>query len=276
MRYGILSDIHANLEALWATLRAMAAERVDRLLCCGDIVGYGANPNECCALIRFASSGRRKPSAAKLAASLRAAGVRSPDEVLAKIRRWRCRTVAGNHDWAVCGKEDAMRFNECARAAVAWQASHLDPENASFLAGLPLVHREGEVFLVHGAPYRPESWPYVLTLGHAERAFRHFPGNLCVIGHSHVPFAAVLETAGGCTARSVDPLKLEAGKRFLVNAGSVGQPRDGNPAACHLLLDLPTGKLSLRRIPYNVNTTRRKIRAAGLPDYLGDRLMRGE
>ncbi len=240
MRYAVLSDIHGNLEALEAVL-ADAAERADTVLCLGDVVGYGADPEACMELI----AGR--------AAAL----------------------VAGNHEHAVAGLLDLDWFNDYARAAVEWTRDRLDEDHRSYLAALPLVAEVGDATLVHASPERPEEWEYLVSPQDGFAAFPAFATRLCFVGHSHRPAAWSLGSSGPEFVAGAVELSLESGRRYIVNVGSVGQPRDRDPRAAYALWDADRGRLVIRRVAYDVDTARRKILAGGLPRLLADRLPRG-
>lgn len=242
MRYLVLSDIHANLAALEAVLAAAGA--VDAVWCLGDTVGYGPEPNECIERLR---------------------GL--PGLVC----------VAGNHDWAALGRVDLSEFNRDARVAAEWTARQLTPANRAWLAELPeRVEREGFT-LVHGSPRFP-IWEYVLTEAVAFESLAHFATLTCLVGHSHVP--VVFQEAGG--GRGVIAFLLTPGETFryrpvrsIINPGSVGQPRDGDPRASLILLDPDAGTLVYQRVPYPIEETQAHMRAAGLPPRLAARLSHG-
>jgi diadenosine tetraphosphatase ApaH/serine/threonine PP2A family protein phosphatase len=240
MRYAVLSDIHGNLEALEAVL-ADTGPRVDAILCLGDIVGYGADPGPCVELL-----GER-------------AG----------------RLVAGNHEHGVTGRLGLDWFNRWARTAAEWTRDQLDDDHCAFLARLPLRAEVDEATLVHASPDRPDEWEYLVSAEDGHDVFGAFQTRLCFVGHSHVP-GVWSEGAAGRDHRSgaVD-VELEAGRRYLVNVGSVGQPRDRDTRAAWVLWDAGARRVSLRRVAYDVERARRKILASGLPRYLADRLAVG-
>ncbi len=239
MRYLIVSDIHANLEALEAVLAA-AAGQYDRVVCCGDLVGYGADPN---AVVEWARAN--------------VAGV-----------------VRGNHDRAAVGMEDLEWFNPVARAAAMWTHRRLTPENAAYVRELPQGPRAVESFrLVHGSPLDEDE--YVLDAVEASQVFAYSPSTLDFFGHTHVQGGFVwrkgrIEPLGGSELLEFDP-----DGAYLVNPGSVGQPRDGDPRAAFVLYDPAGGFLSYRRVPYDVKKAQEKIVRAGLPPLLGERLAMG-
>jgi diadenosine tetraphosphatase ApaH/serine/threonine PP2A family protein phosphatase len=240
MRYAVLSDIHGNLEALRAVL-ADCAGRVDGLLCLGDLVGYGADPAACV-------------------------------EVMAERAQL---LVAGNHEWGVTGRLSLEWFNPMARAAAVWTAEVLGPAHNAWLATLPLTARLGEATLVHASPERPEEWTYVLTPADGYAALAAFDTRLAFVGHSHQPGHWSLGPAGRSRRAGAVDLQLAPSHRYLVNVGSVGQPRDGDPRASYAIWDCTDDRVSIRRVPYDLAQTRRKIEAAGLPRFLADRLASG-
>ena len=240
MRYGILGDVHGNLEALEVALEALASERVDRYLQMGDIVGYGADPNECIQILK------------------------DLDAVV----------VAGNHDEAVLGRLDAECFNEAAHAAVEWTRSNLRPSGRRFLESLPLVAIvDDEVTMVHSSPDEPDLFDYVLCHHDAARALECFDTRVCFIGHSHVPAAFILNS--GVEAVDAEELTLEEDQSALINVGAVGQPRDENPACAFAVYDSETTSYQLFRRPYDIDAAANKILDAGLPRLLAERLYLG-
>jgi diadenosine tetraphosphatase ApaH/serine/threonine PP2A family protein phosphatase len=240
VRYAVVSDIHGNLEALDAVL-ADATGRADAVLCLGDIVGYGADPRPC--IERLA--------------------------VRAQV------ITAGNHEHAVAGLLDLDWFNRYARAAAEWTREHLDDDHRSYLARLPLVAEVGDATLVHASPDHPEEWEYLLSAEDGFRAFAAFATRLCFVGHSHLPGVWSLGSTGPEWIPGAAEVDLEHGRRYLVNVGSVGQPRDRDPRAAYALWDAERGAIAIRRVVYDVEGARRKIIAGGLPQYLADRLAWG-
>jgi diadenosine tetraphosphatase ApaH/serine/threonine PP2A family protein phosphatase len=240
MRYAIISDIHSNLEALQAVLEDIAGQAVDQVLCLGDVVGYGADPNECVRLVRD-----------------RAAHI-----------------VAGNHDHAAVGKTDISYFNPHAKRAVSWTAKTLMLEHARFLCGLPYTLKLEGLFLVHATPSDPPAWNYLLSARVAEAEFAEFEEPVCLIGHSHQPL--IFSSGDGTRPWRGEKLTCSPDQRYIVNVGSVGQPRDGDPRACYALVDTAGKTLQLRRVRYDVRAAQRKILQAGLPPVLAVRLANGE
>ncbi len=246
MRVAVLSDVHANLEALEVVLEDVARRECDRVLCLGDFVGYGPNPTECVEVLRPQVEGRG---------------------------------VAGNHDWAAIGRLEITFFNPFAQEAIRWTQQALAAETADFLAALPTEWTQSAptpVLAVHGSPRDPIE-EYVLDVATAEENFRHRPFACCFHGHSHVP--AVYADSGGVVESrpfaADDPLRLDPSTRYLINVGSVGQPRDGDPRAAYALLDEEPAVVTLVRLPYNVARTQEKMVREGLPAMLVERLSVG-
>lgn len=243
MRYLVLSDIHSNLVALEAVLAH--AGPVDAVWCLGDTVGYGPQPNECVARVQ---------------------GL--PGLVC----------VAGNHDWAALGKVDLSDFNTEARLAAEWTARQLTPESRTWLAGLPERVESDDFTLVHGSPQHP-IWEYVLTSAVAAESFSHFGTQACLVGHSHVAVIFLEPGRQHATAPAVAPRLGEPFSyrpvRALINPGSVGQPRDGDPEASYLLVDTTAATVVYQRVPYAVGETQRRMRSEGLPPALAARLAYG-
>jgi diadenosine tetraphosphatase ApaH/serine/threonine PP2A family protein phosphatase len=240
MRYAVLSDIHANLEALRAVLADCRGE-VDGALCLGDLVGYGADPIPCIELL------------AERAVAL----------------------VAGNHEYGVTGKLALGWFNSYARTAAAWTAEQLDVDHRAYLGSLALTASVAEATLVHASPSRPDEWEYLITAEEGFDAFSAFDTRLCFIGHSHRPAYWSLGSTGPVWGSGAFDIALESGRRYLMNVGSVGQPRDRDPRACYAIWDRTARRITIRRVTYDVAEARRKIIAAGLPRLLADRLKNG-
>lgn len=247
MRFAILSDVHANQEALEVVLEDVARRECDQIVCLGDFVGYGPNPNECVEVLRSLVESR---------------------------------SVAGNHDWAAIGRLEITFFNTFAQEAIRWTQQALGPGTAEFLSALPTEWSHGGAtpyLAVHGSPRDPIE-EYVLDAATAEENFRHRPFALCFHGHSHVPGIFVDEEEGSVEARpflAEEPLRLDPSLRYLINVGSVGQPRDGDPRAAYAILDADPAVVTLIRLPYPVARTQEKMEREGLPAMLVERLSLG-
>jgi diadenosine tetraphosphatase ApaH/serine/threonine PP2A family protein phosphatase len=244
MRYLVLADIHANLEALQAVLDD--APDYDAVLCLGDLVGYGPNPNECVNLVR------QLPNLTSL---------------------------VGNHDWAALGKIDSSYFNSFARQAVDWTDQHLDPDVRAFLEELEPKILGEDFALAHGSPRDP-IWEYLEDETQGPGNFQEFETSFCLVGHTHVPRIFV-ESRNGATQVDIvmpqadDTLDMGRGDRYIINPGGIGQPRNGDPRAAYGLLDTDAKTFEFRRVPYDIPTTQEKIREAGLPPALASRLRLG-
>ena len=240
MKYGVFSDVHSNLEALEAVLRALEGERVDRLLCAGDLVGYGADPAPCLERVRTAGA---------------------------------C-VVCGNHDCAVTGRLGMDWFSENARVSLEWTAPRLPAAEKEYLGRLPYTWKDSEVTLVHSALDSPSSFRYVVDPEAAGTSFAAQETPVAFFGHTHVPGIFLLEQ-GMARFRRAERIALEPGQKALVNVGSVGQPRDGDPRAAYALYDSGSGVVEIRRVEYPVERAQRKIVEAGLPGFLARRLAVG-
>ncbi|MBI4834934.1 MAG: metallophosphoesterase family protein [Planctomycetes bacterium] len=241
MKYAIFSDIHGNLEALEAVMEKLAAEKPDRYICVGDIVGYGADPNECIKKVRAIPG---------------------------------CIIVAGNHDYAAIGTLNNGFFNDFAKSAISWTAKQLNEEEKKFLGGLKLVETLNSISVAHSNLYLPELFEYIQTSYDLQLGFNVMENPVCFIGHSHVPIFFSLQR--GSISFNTDPLlKINKSGKFFVNVGSVGQPRDDNPHACYAVYDDTDEAIAIKRVPYDVDKAVSKIRKAGLPEILAERLKYG-
>ncbi|GJM43513.1 MAG: metallophosphoesterase [Gemmatimonadota bacterium] len=237
----VISDIHGNLEALEAVLEDIRQEAADQIICLGDVVGYGADPNQCLEVIR--------------------------NEAVA--------TVLGNHDLAACDLKQADNFNEVARSAIRWTAEALTAANRTALAAHPYQFIEGDVHYVHASPDDPPAWHYILTEQEAWNAFEACEEPICFVGHSHVPLRVFLR-GGRLEVIEEEVVDIRLDDRALINVGSVGQPRDGDWRASYNLFDPVTRRVVARRVEYDIDKASRKIRDAGLPEVLATRLTVGQ
>jgi predicted phosphodiesterase len=232
MRLAIISDIHSNLEALTKALEVIDRHSVDTIICLGDIVGYGANPNECIELVRKRCSA----------------------------------VIKGNHEYAIERVSQTEFFTEDARAAIIWTQKQLTEKNYEYLLTLPLAHREDDGYFVHASPCKPAEWTYILGHSDASSTFHCFSEEICFIGHTHTP---AIFSAGGRSKR------VTKGERYLVNVGSIGQPRDRNSELSFGIFDTGAWAYENIRSPYDVETAARKIFSTSLPPKLGQRLFMG-
>ena len=239
MRIAVLSDIHSNLVALDAVLAHLGT--VDAIWHLGDVVGYGPEPD----------------AVVERLASLGAVGVR------------------GNHDAAAAGGREIEYFNPEARAAMEWTRARITPRTRDWLAALPEQHIEGDVTMVHGSPRDP-IWEYVTSLSIAGAGIALLSTSLGLHGHTHVPIAFVMTDGRLEVVAPSDGSGVELGDRVaLVNPGSVGQPRDGDPRASYLVLDADARSITWHRVGYDITAVMAAMRADGLPDRLAERLLHG-
>ena len=238
MRYGIFGDVHANLQALQAVADGLQEQSVDELLCLGDLVGYGADPAACIEMVRAMG-----PT-----------------------------LVGGNHDWGAAGRLQLTYFNPAARAAIEWTRATLDRETLDWLGSQDVLTTVGDVTVSHSTIHDPQLFDYLVTAYDAYLSFRHLTTPLAFVGHSHVP-ATFFD--GNPITPCYDTVVDLAGRRCIANVGSVGQPRDGNPLAAFGVYDDATGVLTVHRVAYDVEAAAARIRAAGLPDILAERLHLG-
>ncbi len=238
MRTAILSDIHGNLEALEAVLAECRAVDIDDFICLGDVVGYGANPNKCVERVQGLTD---------------------------------C-VICGNHDHAAVGLADLDFFNSYARDAALWTAKQLSKENADYLRNLPLSIESEEAIFVHSTPHQPEAWEYVFNSEDAEDCLAQTDRMLCFVGHSHVAF---IWKATGNSGEMVRSAFIAEASRFVINVGSVGQPRDHDPRAAFSVWDRSAKKIQINRTEYDISSAQSGILAAGLPSFLAERLALG-
>jgi diadenosine tetraphosphatase ApaH/serine/threonine PP2A family protein phosphatase len=241
MRYAVLGDIHANLEALQAVLAHIKGQDVDELVCTGDVVGYGADPAACLELVSDA-----------------------------------CRyVVQGNHDEMAASDDHPHNFNAWAEEAVLWTRRQLTADKRLWLNALPLTTRpEPDLLLVHGSPASPERWYYLELLVYAREAFGAAADAVCFFGHTHRPWLYRLQD-NAIAGEHLEVCDLDPQARYLFNPGSVGQPRDRDPRAAYAVYDTEARRVELHRVAYDVDTAMKKIRDAGLPGYLASRLGSG-
>jgi len=241
MKAAIISDIHSNLEALQAVIKDIKKRRIKKIFCLGDLVGYGANPNECVEMCY------------------------SETDII----------VAGNHDWAAVGKTDVAVFNPVAAEAIRWTHKQLSKSNSGKLKRLKLTDNVEELCLVHASPSKPEQWEYLFSMEEAKNQFKFFKSQVCFLGHTHVP-SVIFEDANGYTDFISDnPFPLIENRRYIINTGSTGQPRDLDPRASYAIYDGNRRAVEIIRLDYNIPLAQQKIIDAGLPEVLADRLLAG-
>jgi predicted phosphodiesterase len=240
MRYAIIADIHANLEAFNVVLADAKAMNCTHYACLGDVVGYNANPKEC----------------------------------LDMVRAMNIPVVKGNHDEYCSSETDLEGFNPHAQEAINWTRNQLTNEDRKWLRDLRYIRLVASFSIVHATLDGPQKWGYVFDKLAAAASFTYQNTSVCFFGHTHVPVAFVRDNMvrGGTYSK----FKTEPGKKYFVNVGSVGQPRDGNPKAAYVVYDLDEGSIEIRRLDYDIGTTQRKILEAGLPPRLAHRLAEGK
>ena len=232
--------MHGNREALAAVLKALEGEAVDRILCAGDIVGYGASPEACLDLIRKQS----------------------------------IPCVAGNHDRGVCGRLELTRFNVLAQTAIRWTRDHLRRSDFDFLMALPLTFQDDMVAMTHGTFDDPARFKYLLDSREAFLMFPCFDRAVGVVGHTHVP-GFYGQAGKGFQGRLVSSWAVQDGGKLIMNVGSVGQPRDGDPRAAYAVYDTKRNRAQIKRVPYDIKSAQQQIRECGLPFFLSERLSKG-
>ena len=240
MRYALIADIHSNLEALEVVLNDAKEQKCTHYACVGDVVGYGANPKECLDIVR--SMGMP--------------------------------VVKGNHDEYCSSEEDLEGFNPHAAEAVNWTRKQLSKEDRAWLRDLKYIRLVASFSMVHATLDGPQRWGYVFDKLAAAASFTYQNTAVCFFGHTHVPVAFVRDSMvrGGTYSK----FRVEPGKKYFVNVGAVGQPRDGNPKSGYVVYDLNESTIELRRLDYDIPKAQKKIMEAGLPQRLADRLAVGK
>lgn len=240
MTIAVISDVHANLEALEAVMRDIEHVKADTIYCLGDVVGYGSDPVPCLELVQ------------------RTCEVK----------------LMGNHEYAVLGRLPFSHLNNTAKLSLSWTRSKVDERMVPLIADLPLSVEKEDLHFVHASPYEPDHWHYILSQSHAELAFKHFDRRICFAGHSHLPM--IFSGFEGYVRRQAghDFVPNEE-SRYIVNAGSVGQPRDNDPRASYVLYDTVEDDIQFRRVEYDVAAAQKKMKEAALPEMLIERLGTG-
>jgi predicted phosphodiesterase len=240
MRYAIISDIHGNLEALESVLDDIKQQEIDSHICLGDIAGYGADPNECVEL----------------------------------IKELNCPCVIGNHDAGVLGTTDIGKFNSAARAAIEYHRNVLTNDNKAYLSNLNFTQRIEAFTIVHANLEDPPEWGYVFNSYEAEQLFPYQKDKICFFGHTHIQCSFQSNTVTPFS--KAGQMKIKTGHKYLINVGSVGQPRDGDPTAAYAIYDLVANAVMFRRVPYDIEKAQQKILDADLPNILALRLAIGK
>ena len=240
MKYAIVADIHANLEALTVVMADAESQKCTHYACLGDVVGYNANPKECLDIIRQ--------------------------------KGMPC--VKGNHDEYCSVDAELDGFNPHAKEAFNWTRLQLTEEDRKWLRELKYIRLIASFSIVHATHDGPQRWGYVFDKLAAAASFTYQNTSVCFFGHTHVPVAFIRDSVvrGGTYSK----FKIEPGRKYFINVGSVGQSRDGVPKATYVIYDLDDASVELRRLDYDLATTQAKIRAAGLPERLAERLAFGK
>jgi len=237
MKYAIISDVHGNLEALQKAINSIESEKPDKIICLGDLVGYGANPNECVDMVKELTNN----------------------------------VVVGNHDYAAIGKLNLNYFNVFARASAIWTKKELTNNNYKYLTELPLTIEDNDCLFVHGSPSEPEEWRYIISENDTISEYKHFNHKLCFVGHSHIP--GIYSNIRGSLN---SPSKLKNDEKCIVNVGSIGQPRDGDMRLAYVNYDSQKNTIEIVRENYDVKRAAQKIFDTELPETLGYRLFQGK
>jgi predicted phosphodiesterase len=246
MKYAVISDIHSNYEALVCVLEDIKTEKVDKIYCCGDIVGYGPCPNECIEL----------------------------------IKSFNIVSVLGNHDIAVLGKSDLSWFNENAKDAIIINQQILTQQNLLFLDMLPQKIVENNLLFVHGSP-RDNIYEYLFTIQLLRTNIKLFDQQVCFCGHTHIPLVYLFNFLSGTEDIKTPKndnyiIELENDTKYIINVGSVGQPRDGNPKSCYVIFDTDKKTVEYKRVEYNISVVQQKMKMLNIPEFLITRLEFGE
>ena len=239
MRFAIFSDVHANLEALEAVIANAREHHCTHFICLGDIVGYNANPRECLDIVRDLD----------------------------------CPTVKGNHDEQASQPAASGDFNEMAERAMTWTRAQLTDEDREWLRDLRLQRQVRDFTIVHATLDTPGQWGYVFRDLDAAASFTYQHTTVCFFGHTHIQGAFIRDERARRTQQ--EQIHVEVGKKYFVNAGSVGQPRDGNWRAAYCIYDIENNLVELVRVKYDLATAQKKISKAGLPQLLAERLAMG-
>jgi predicted phosphodiesterase len=242
VKRAFLSDVHGNLPALEATLADAERQGAEYVAFLGDAVGYGPEPNECVAL----------------------------------LSRTCAICLMGNHDYAALGSLSIDEFNGYAREAMMLTRQALTEVTLATLAAYRQVHVDPPYHMVHSSPDEPLAWKYIVDLRDAMPQFEHFREPFCLVGHSHKPLVVISRPSGSFSTPELGLLDLERDYRYLINVGSVGQPRDGNPDACYLFLDEEACTCEMRRVPYAVNRVQAAMEQLNMPAFLIERLAAGK
>jgi diadenosine tetraphosphatase ApaH/serine/threonine PP2A family protein phosphatase len=239
-KIAIISDIHSNIHALDSVINHIKNQQADMIVCLGDVIGYGAFPQEC---VRYVDD----------------------NKIL---------TIMGNHELAILNKERLIHMNQYAHKSLEWTQNKLSPESLAWISKLPFQLQIENCLFVHAAPQNPEVFEYIIDLRDAVLQFDYFATDYCFYGHTHLP-KIFSEELGEMRELMPEYHQKKFGERLLINVGSVGQPRDGDNRASYCLLDTSTNEIYLHRVNYDYNSASKAIEDAGLPEFLAKRLLEG-
>jgi len=237
MKILIFSDIHSNLEALEVLEKEIKKRRPDKIICLGDIVGYGADPEEC----------------------------------IKRVKNLRCEVIAGNHDWACCGGLSLEYFNPFAKEAILWTRDNIDKIEETYLRELPLIYKEKSSIFVHGSLFDPQQFYYLDNYQALIRDFSLMDRNILFVGHTHIP-AVFLYKNDNLFRVCREEIEINSKYKYIINVGSIGQPRDRDPRLCFCEFYEDKNIVKFIRLDYNIKKAKEKILSKGLPPLLGERL----
>jgi len=241
MKVALISDIHANLEALEAVLKDIETRRVDAIHCLGDVIGYGCNPRECLELVS------------------RHCGI----------------ILQGNHEAVMLGLLGYDHLNKLAKVSMDWTRNQITEEDLSIMEGFSMDARIEGAYLVHSSPYHPDQWYYILSPSEAEAGLKCLPDPIGFFGHTHLPYAWSISKEGACRSQVSHDFDPDPDNRYLVNVGSVGQPRDNDPRSCYVIYDSKEQTIRYHRVEYDIAATQKRMTAANTNKMLIDRLVVG-
>lgn len=242
MRYAIFGDIHSNLEAFEAVIKAYKKENIDQYLCVGDVVGYGPNPREC----------------------------------IARLKKLTQASVAGNHDWAAVNLFSLDHFSPEAKESLLWTRQALDARSKSFLESLRLIYKNDHLTLAHATLHHPQEFNYITDAYAAEETFRLLGTNICFVGHTHRSGIFSKDMTENIYRRRENKLVFDEFSKYIVDVGSIGQSRDENPQAAYCIYDTQKRTIEFKRTGYRIEAVIKKMHKAGLPKALAERLLTGK
>jgi predicted phosphodiesterase len=241
MKLALISDIHGNLEALESVLKDIESQQIERIHCLGDVIGYGCDPMACLHLVAEHCDVK----------------------------------LMGNHEYAAIGALPSDAMNIHARQSIRWTVTRLTDREISLISEFDLTAEQDDRLLVHASPYEPDEWHYVLASHEAAEAFEHAESRLVFHGHTHLPVIYCLAPGGRIRTVVAHDFDPDEESRYLINVGSVGQPRDNDPRACYVVYDTSEDTINYRRVAYDISATQAKMCQAEMPQMLIDRLQAG-